>query len=464
MNINYFSREEFDILYNALTSMQIDVPELFFETCSLPDELLEKIKKVEIRRSFLDDLDFLTLLPNLEELVIDNLDYDRVADFVDYDETGYFNHIYDYSAISKLTNLRKIKICNDTRIKSLDFSNMPHLTDIQLIDNPDLYQIKGFENLHHLNTVVMYGNHITEFENFEAFLHNTLDAKINIIDLSAFFSYVRSLGDAVVLNNIYFRGLANVQFAEKNGQVGHYTLDIPTIVNLYKKFNTLFRKKGLYASNVTDEERIDYIYKYVSRYVDFAQAELAERERLYLGEVRDQYGRIPEFYERHFGSLHSSFYAYHFRRANCEGMVNLMKFMSSMFGIDSEDVHCTDKRSNSSSLNHAVYRTKYNGVYCYYDPAFFSVMGKKGELGDFSKLSFDSVSSYLNLSRYEREKSYGSYRKVIRDLVDKPEEFGTFATWLRNEEFIDKYSDENSDGSKASSPDGNKELLKCQKI
>ena len=222
-------------------------------------------------------------------------------------------------------------------------------------------------------------------------------------------------------------------------------MEIPLFVELYKKIYTSFKRAKLFDESVTKEQQIDYIYKFVTSYVKFAEDELIQRERLYVDEVRPRYGRIPSFYDRHFGSLHSSYYAYHFRNANCEGMVNLMKFMSNVLGIESEDVHCSDKRSNSTGLNHAIYRTMYNGVCCYYDPAYrVNTRGKdkKNAIGNFGRLSYDDVATYLNLSKFEKDLAYHSYSEKIIKLLDEfnytydSDKLHDFLDWLYSENLL----------------------------
>lgn len=440
-----FKPEEVDVISGALVDASIDFPYEYIAKGSFPEELLGKIKKVELINTRLENLDFLTFLPNLEELVISNLDYQRVCDCLDYSESA-FNIIRDYSAISKLTNLKRLTIDNDVCVTELDFSKLINLNSIVLTNNPKLSTLKGMGNLHKLDKVLMYGNSINYFEGFEDYLHNTIDSSVNTVDLDVLFTYVKSIQDLAKLYNLYVKGLTHINFSEKNGQVGHIDMEIPIFVELYKKIYTLFKRVKLFDENLTREEKIDYIYRFVTSNVKFAQDELQQRQRLYIDEVKPRYGKIPNFFDRHFGALHGSYYAYHFRNANCEGMVNLMRFMSNVLGIKSEDVHCSDKRGYSTGLNHAIYRTMYNDVWCYYDPAYRvnTRRDRKNAIGNFAKLSYDDVSSYLNLSRFEKEISYSSYRDKINKLIDvdddsqDSENLSQFLEWLYNENLLNE--------------------------
>ena len=440
-----FKPEEVEVISGALVDAGIDFPFECVTNCTFPMDILNQLKRVVLINVRLDNLEFLTRLPNLEELVISNLEYQKVADYVDYSESA-FNIIGDYSAIGKLTHLKRLEIDNDISVKELDFSNLVNLNSIILTNNPRLNSLKGMGKLHKLDKVLMYGNSIRNFEGFEDYLHNTIDSTINTVDLDVLFTYVKSIEDLIKLYNLYVKGLTHINFSEKNGQVGHIDMEIPIFVELYKKIYTQFKRVKLFDKNISKEDKVDYIYRYVTSNVKFAEDELIQRERLYVDEVRPRYGRIPGFFDRHFGALHGSYYAYHFRNANCEGMVNLMKFMSNFLGIESEDVHCSDRKGYSTGLNHAIYRTMYNDVWCYYDPAYRvnTRRDRKKAVGNFAKLSYDDVSSYLNLSRFEKDISYRSYSDKIINLLDEdvetydPEKLHNFLEWLYYENLLNE--------------------------
>lgn len=440
-----FKPEEADVIASALVEAGIDFPFECISTGCFSLDILSQLKKVVLINTRLDDLDFLASLPNLEELVISNLDYQRVADYVNYTDSA-FNIIGDYSGIGKITSLKKLVIDNDINVKELDFSRLVNLNHISLTNNPQLSSLKGMGNLHKLDKVLMYGNSIRNFEGFEEYLHNTIDSTINTVDLEVLFTYVKSIEDLVKLYNLYVRGLTHIRFSEKNGQVGHIDMEIPIFVELYKKIYTLFKRVKLFDESISREDKIDYIYRFVTSNVKFAEDELQQRQNLYINEVKPRYGKIPGFFDRHFGALHGSYYAYHFRNANCEGMVNLMKFMSNVLGISGEDVHCSDKKGYSTGLNHAIYRTMYNDVWCYYDPAYRvnTRKDRKKTVGNFAKLSYDDVSSYLNLSRFEKDISYRSYSDKIINLLEEhdeaydPHKLHNFLEWLYNENILNE--------------------------
>ena len=79
-----FNMEEASVISGSLVESGIKFPFECFINCTFPMEILSKIKKIVINNARLENLEFLTQLPNLEELVISNLDYQKVADYLDY--------------------------------------------------------------------------------------------------------------------------------------------------------------------------------------------------------------------------------------------------------------------------------------------------------------------------------------------------------------------------------------------
>lgn len=370
--------------------------------CDFTLDELAQIKKIEIKESH--DISFLRYLPNLKCLVIENPDYNRVIGSVDYVDNQYFNQISDFSVIRELTKLEELRIENDVEIRELDVRGLTNLRRVSLINNPRLESVLGMDEQHHLESVEMYGNNIVNFPNMEAYLYNTLDAKQNTLDVSIFFTFIHSIEDAKKLYDMYLNGMIHLKFAEKNGLVDFSFLTIEQITSLYIKFKRLFDQRGICDSD--DFEKIGYVFRYVMEYIRFASTELQEREKLYF-QLLDDYQRIPEFYKKNMGSLHNSFNTYHFKRGNCEGIVNLMRFMLGILEIPTENVHCHDKRYTASlGLNHALLRAKCGGRWLYYDATY-----DRKNWRDFFGKTYEEISQYVDLSVFEQkireEENYG---------------------------------------------------------
>ncbi len=354
---------------------------------------LEQIEEFSVEGCM--DISFLKQLSKLKKLTIRSHDYNRVIGEGQYQENDYFNQIEDFSVIRELKNLEELRIENDICIKELNVQGLEKLKNVYLINNPRLESILGLDEQHKLEHVVMYGNNIRSFSNIEAYLYNTMDAKQNILDVSIFFTFIESIETAKSFYDSDLMGLVNVSFAEKNGLVDYTTLSVEQITELYIHFRRLFDKKGLMKA--TDSDKIGYVFRYVVEYIRFAEVELQKREKLYA-EILTEYQEIPEFYKKNLGSLHNSFNTCHFKRGNCEGIVNLMRFMLQIVNVESENVHCHDKRfRNSIDLNHALLRAKDNGKWLYYDATY-----DRKNIRHFFGKTFDELSDYVDLSVYER--------------------------------------------------------------
>lgn len=359
------------------------------------------------------DISFLRYLPNVRKIIIRSHDYDRVIVTGEYTDNDFFNQIADFSVLRECHNLEDLYIENDICIRELDVRGLTKLKNVYVINNPRLESIVGLDEQHHLEQVVIYGNNIRNFPNITDYLYNTLDATQNILDISIFFTFVHSVEDAKKLYDAYLRGLVTVTFAEKNGLTNYTTHTIDQITTLYIKFRRLFEQKGLIDKN--DSDKISYVFRYVYEYIRFAKDEIQKRDQLYT-ELIETYRGIPEFYKKNMGALHNSFNTYHFRTGNCEGIVNLMRFMLSTLGVATENVHCHDKRhTHSIDLNHALLRASENGTWLYYDATY-----DRKNIGEFYGKTYKEISKYVDLSVFERiiseEDEYGN-RKHNGELV-----------------------------------------------
>lgn len=361
---------------------------------------LEQLSQIEeLKIEGFESIDFLVYLPNLKRLQIKSEDYNQVIGDGTYQDNAYFNQIKDFNVINSLVNLETLSIENDICIQVLDVSCLQKLKNVSLINNPNLETIIGLDRQHHLENVLMYGNNIKEFSNINDYLYNTLDAKTNILDSSIFFLMISSIEEAKKLNDVDLKGMIELEFAEKNGLVNYTTITVAQMTELYIKFYRLFQKKHLFQA--TDIEKIEYVFKYATNYISFAEEELQKREQLYR-QLKQEYQEIPVYYRKNFGSLHNSFNTYHFKSGNCEGFVNLMRIMLHILNIPTENVQCHDRRSQEMGLNHSILRAKCDNIWLYYDATY----DRKHRKNFFGK-TFQEMSEYLDLSVYEKMISEG---------------------------------------------------------
>ena len=357
-----------------------------------------------------ESLNFLTKLPNLQVLHIISLNYKVVSAQDGTYETRYFNTIETKElneVLKKLPKLKELYISNDLTINRIDLSHNPLLEVLNLENNPELHELVGLGTLHKLKKVKMFGNNITKFDDLLDYIKNTLDADENRIDISSLFAFINRFHEVETkdkildhLGKLDFQGLLNVQFTEKNGMIGYNSISFGKLKHLIKNYVSLFKKFNIFQK--TDVEKVDYVLKYIKNNIAFAKEGLQERE-LFIRLYGDEKGNVPDWGDKYISHLHSSFSTFSLKRGNCEGIVNLMRIMLYILGIESEDVQCNDKRSKiSSQNNHALIRIKIDGAWYYFDPAY-----DKTSPGNYSYMIFEELENYLNLPLYEKFKVKG---------------------------------------------------------
>lgn len=375
------------------------------------------------------DISDLINLPNLKKLHIKSADYNKLAPSIDYRESYVINHIQDFSVIAGLTSLEELVIANDLYVKSLDISKLSNLKKLILINNPNLNELIGLDELKNLNEVTMYGNNITKYgmyneENgitypqdfdFDKYSTNTRYCVENTLDISMYLSIIKnSRGIAKHLEDNQIAGKSFVRFAEKSGFLNCVCLALGDLYDLYSKLDIYFNKVEAYKKS--DYEKIELVYNYIINNTKFNKELIVDRNIQYLVD-KEQFDDIPDKVRKLFNSFHSSYYAYRFKEANCEGRVNLMVFMLEMLGIHAHNVHCHDNRSENVGSNHSVVRVKINDEYKYIDASLFESYKEKEkkkeilskfsckDMGDFSRLFFladyDFMCNFVTFDAYE---------------------------------------------------------------
>ena len=353
----------------------------------------------EVTLTGFENVDFLRYLPNLKVLRIHSADYNKVTEDASFD-TDFFNkiHSHDLNRVLKfLPQLETLEVINDITITKLDVSFSKNLKQLTVQNCPELVELAGISSLRKLQNVRIYGNNIRQTDDLFLYLLHTNDTQSNLIDIGMFFAGIKNLTDIDNLLELKLRGLINVEFAEKNGLVGYTKLELEQICQLYMHFKQLFRQKGI--DQATDSEKVNYVLEYIHRYIRFASDELDEREK-FIRQYASVNGNTPEWAVRYLAYLHSSFTTFKRKKGNCEGIVNLMRFMLGACEVFSEDVQCNDKRSGMiNTTNHAIVRVKLDGEYYYFDPSYDTKQRKK-----YYYMSYDDASKYLDLSLYESMK------------------------------------------------------------
>ena len=382
-------------------------------------EELSRVKKVTL--TGVETIQFLKYCPNIEVIHIKGLNYKNVSPESTYD-SSFFNSISTKelnTLLKQLPNLKELVIQNDIHIKTIDLTHNPNIEILQLENNPELQEVVGIGSLHKLKRVRMYGNNIKYFNDFYQYVTNSLDAEENLIDISSLFAFIHTFSylkdkDRVLdsLGELNYKGLLNVKFTEKNGMKDYNTISFGDLKTLIKNYVTIFKKYGIF--NMKESEKVEYVLKYIKNNIAFAREGIQERDQ-FIKEYANEKGIIPDWGDKYVSHLHNSYSTFNLKRGNCEGIVNLMRIMFYILGIETEDVQCRDKRSKiSNETNHALIRIKIKNTWYYFDPSF-----DKTSPGNYSYMTYEDVEAYLCLSLYEKEKTMGVDKNEFSHLYPK---------------------------------------------
>jgi len=356
------------------------------------EEELQMVESLELTN--VSSLEGLQKLPNLKKLVITSPDFSKVSIDLELQDSN-INTITDFSIINELKGLEELHIVNDISIFKLDISNLENLKRIRVINNPHLNEIVGLESKRKLEDIMIYGNAITTPFDIDTYIKNTRGAKRNILDVSMYISMVnKDLDVAKMLSTSFLVGDTTLRFAERIGFLDFAVLSPEHLEKMYVEMSKLFMKNSLYDKS--DAEKVKYVYRYVKNRLTFDKEGLEERQREY-DEYRRAHGTLPEFRRKKFASFHNSYVAYHLKKANCDGYVNLMRFMLNMLNVQSFNVHCRDRRSSILSENHSILRVKCDGEWFYCNPQYLPDNPKEVFLG-----KMEDLEPYFEFNIYEK--------------------------------------------------------------
>lgn len=380
-----------EILYQQGKRGHVRVYENQFQIFS--EEELASVTELTITN--VSNIDELVYLPNLRVLRIKGINYNEMVPELDLENNININHITDFSVIEKLTNLEELVIENDLNLTTLNVSKLTELRVVELTNNINLKELKGLEYLMKLENVFICGNSIESSFDFKSYAYNTIMCSNNVLDVSMYLSMINNSKEgAKELVDLEVSGISDFKFAEKSGFLEYTCLNAQSLCDMYGKLDSFFKRSNAYE--LTDDEKCAFVYRYLLNNISFSERSIIERNANYHSIV-SQYHNIPNQFRQNLASIHNSYYAYRFKAANCEGIVNLGVFMLRMLGIEAYDVHCHDLRATTTlGNNHAIIRVKTNNVNSYIDPTYC----RSDKLNLFM-LSYDEISKYHMLDAYE---------------------------------------------------------------
>lgn len=356
------------------------------------DEELAAIEHLELNNY--TNIEELVHFPNLKSLVIKSSNYNDIIPDVDYRECTVINHIENYEQLSNFSNLEELVIENDLYIEKLDLTNLNKLRKLHLINNAKLTTIVGLEDIETLDDVLMYGNPFSCKFNINKYAQNTSLAYRNILDINLYIDAI--YGDrniAKTLMNMEIAGLSKILFAEKSGFLNYSTINCQWLYDMFMKLDVFFRRNNMYS--MSDYEKCMFVFNYLVKNVAFSEEHILSRNAEYI-EAKNRFKDIPEQLVDRLNFIHSSYRAYHFKFANCEGIVNLGVFMLKMLGLDAYNVHCKDKRANSTQTNHSIIRVNFKDIPLYMDPTYDRKNSDK-----YCLINFEEISEYHDLDSFE---------------------------------------------------------------
>lgn len=373
------------------------IPNYKPEFCEFSNQELQEITSLKlINFSSINDIE---KLPNLRKLSINSVNYANIINNDPLASNPYINHITDFTPLGNLVGLESLKINNDINIEELDLTSLKRLHELILTNNPNLRKVYGLDSLTGLEKVIIYGSDLDINLNVDSYIKNTLQAETNVLDISLYPKIVGTNSNiSKFITDSSVLGYTHLKFAEQVAFVDCAILDVNSMKTLYENCLQLLKRNRV--KEMSEIEQIAFVYKYVVRNVKFDDEGLYQR-MIEFYKMKEQYNDIPPFIKKKFAMLHSSFMAMMYHKSNCEGYVNLMKFMLSILGIKSYDVHCVDPSNGEiDRCNHAVMRVPYNGMWYYCDPTMENITGN-----NYFMMTKDQISKTLILNTYERELS-----------------------------------------------------------
>lgn len=367
--------------------------------CKFSIEELEEIDDLSF--DYIDDISGLENFKNLKKLAIENKFLERTNVIYNPEMPYPYNSFRDFSPIEKLENLESLLIMDNMFIKKLDLKKLKKLKNLIIFNAPNLEKLENLDCLENLENVIICGTSISNPLDFEQYKKNTKYCKKNLLDIHMY----------PHLKN-YNTDSANISFCERIGQFDFVLLSQKEVIEIYKKCINIIRDNDLLSKAI--DEQIKFVYDYILSTVKFDYEGLKNRYNLIKNDPATVISMKNEF-----GMIHSSYNALIKGKSNCEGYVNLMKFILNILDIKSYDVHCKlHKDEKLYENNHAIIKIKYKNKYSYCDPSLEQITNKNYFMKSFSEIRkthslglFEELNARENMEVKLDENNYGKHFK-----------------------------------------------------
>ncbi|MDD2435094.1 MAG: hypothetical protein PHO63_02445 [Bacilli bacterium] len=387
------------LINQALKDKKIEryIPSYLSEFCDFSIEELNQVTSLNLIN--FTNVEELNKLNNLKHLKISGINLFDFNSTLPLEQNPYINHIKNFKPLSNLINLESLQINNDLYLEEIDITSLTKLRQLILTNNHHLKRIIGLDTLKNLEEVIIYGNDLEMNLDIQKYIENTIQAETNILDISLYHQIVKrkaSLGKYMVDCSVL--GYTHLKFAEQVAFVDYALTDIKSTKQMYDTCDSIIKKNQV--KQMDELSKIKFAYNFVVNNVKFDNEGLYQRMLDYY-KIREKHNEIPSYIKKKFAMIHSSYTALMYRRSNCEGYVNLMKFMLEMVDIKSYNVRCIDPSYGElERSNHAMIRVPYKGMWYYCDPTFEYNTGQ-----NYFMLTKEQISESHILNGYDRQLS-----------------------------------------------------------
>ena len=390
-------------------------------------EELDSITELSICYTNVGDIKELEKLQNLKKLSIVSTNSDFYAKLENgkmYDESSYNSeksNIDDFKILERLKNIEELRIESEEDLYELDVTNLKKLKKIELINNINLKEVIGLNELENLEKILMSRNgtgslELKQFDIMDAVENKVL--KEVVLDVDMFPNLIKEFPQLVEKIE---------QYEKNNERVYTWIENKSTYDRWANKFSTRNLKEmdirveeilqNIIKPDYTEIEKTLAIYNYITDNVDYdykmlefdQEMQKYEKYCLFLegSSNRSSYSIINK---RILGKQ-SSFNGIMKGKAVCQGYANMMHYMLTKENIESREIGCIanpiteEQELEDKGTDHSVIRVKTDDEWYYYDPTW-----------DAGKMELRNV--FKTKKEFERNHTF----TVLEEKIENPKE------------------------------------------
>ena len=353
-------------------------------------EELDSITELSICYTNVGDIKELEKLQNLKKLSIVSTNSDFYAKLENgkmYDESSYNSeksNIDDFKILERLKNIEELRIESEEDLYELDVTNLKKLKKIELINNINLKEVIGLNELENLEKILMSRNgtgslELKQFDIMDAVENKVL--KEVVLDVDMFPNLIKEFPQLVEKIE---------QYEKNNERVYTWIENKSTYDRWANKFSTRNLKEmdirveeilqNIIKPDYTEIEKTLAIYNYITDNVDY------DYKMLEFDQEMQKYEKYCLFLEgssnkssysiinKRLLSKHSSFNGIMKGKAVCQGYSQMMHYMLTKENIESREIGCTanpiTEEQEDKEIDHSVIRVKTDDEWYYYDPTW----------------------------------------------------------------------------------------------